>query len=161
MTIQQFIAFVSQKRSAEFVTFYSVTDPRLLKTGNPFRSAMKHTEQTAIIGFDYQNSVNNQLEREGEERDFIAQPRQCGQRISVHFVQNKGKFYLSYKGESVKSVRYMNGNVQINDADIEPFKPKAYEPIQGGQEKTIIYRDIALDNIRWITMRGMTIEIVA
>lgn len=156
MTHSQFVEFIhTGKKGATFATFKATTDPGLKKTGNPYSGVIKVSVVNGCIGFDYENSVNNAQERAGELRDFVAQERKWGKRISRAFVEHKGAFYLTVKVEkSVEPARYFDGNgVEIAKEALEPFM-RPLDPT------TVIYRDYKLDSIDRIRINGHDILIM-
>ena len=65
-----------------FAHIITRTVPAMRKTGNPFHgNVFKVADVNIQAGFEYINSVNNQLSREGKTPDAEAKPRKWGQRI--------------------------------------------------------------------------------
>jgi hypothetical protein len=133
-----------------------VTDPRMKKTANPYLGTMKYVKLNGMLGFDYSNSVNNQQEREGQDKDFTPHERKWGTlRDNRLFVDHKEKVYLQVKVQSASDPIYMlNGSV-IDKDKVKPFLPKRSAPKTQDQiEKKIILRDIEMSNIKAIRMNG-------
>jgi hypothetical protein len=70
-------------KGAKAVSVVTITVPLMNKRvngeANPFYDRVKkRTYRSCMIGFRYENSVNNQREREGKEVDFVAAPRKWG-----------------------------------------------------------------------------------
>jgi len=142
-------------RGTMIVSFDATTDARLRKTGNPLKMpVVKVTRINGMIGYDYENSVNNQRNREDGERDFVAEPRRWGVRKNRAFVVNKGKFYLTVKCERVlEAPEYFDAKGNLIEKDqVAPFLPKRKEGARQGVEKKVIHRDYALTSIDSITM---------
>ena len=57
---------------------------------------IQESKNVAQVNVDYENSVNNRLEKAGKERDFVSKPRTWGQYMndSNSIVLHKGKHYL-------------------------------------------------------------------
>ena len=149
------MAKLSEIHGATFATIIAETDAKLLKTGNPFGPVRKVSRVNVTLGVDYGAAVNRQLTREGEAADFVAKPRQWGERVpGTFFVQHKGKFYLEVKVEKSISHAYLDaaGN-ELTDEQIRPFLP-ARSTGRQGVEKEILVRDYALDSIRSISFKG-------
>lgn len=147
-------------RGATPVTIVSRTEPKMLKTGNPFiGKVFKVSRVNGMIGWHYENAVNNQLAREDKTADFVAQPRKWGIRLNgTPLVENKGNFYLKMKVEKSLGHRYddAQGN-PLNDAtlaQVESFLVLSPKPQTQGTDKEIILRDYKLENILSITYKG-------
>jgi hypothetical protein len=140
------------------VSVDTITDPRMKKTNNPHLGTLKHQTLNGMVGFDYPNSNNNQLEREGKERDFKPQPRKWGVlRSNRLFVDHKDKTYLQLQITSSSSRRFMKDGVEVNEEVIKPFLPKSYAPkTQDKLDKKIIVRDVEVSNIKSIRFKGTT-----
>lgn len=143
-------------RGASFATVTTRTDARLKKTGNPFGHVEKVSRVNVTIGFQYAGSVNRQRVRENETPDFVAMPRQWGER-SKHtplLIEHKGKLYLEIKVERSLSHAYFAADGRmLTDAEVEPFLPVRG---QSRQEvaKEILVRDYAIDSIIGIAFQG-------
>lgn len=80
MTIGELTAAVAalNRQNGAFYGFDTLTYPHLTKksraTGAPTNfSVAIRAKFSAMLGVNYENAVNNALERRGEERDFVAQ----------------------------------------------------------------------------------------
>jgi hypothetical protein len=143
----------------------TVTVPAMRKTGNPFYGKVwKVTDLHGQAGFHYINSVNNQLEREGKERNADVKPRQWGQRIKgtplVEHTNKAGvhRLYLEAKCERIASVYYVDAyGVEVDKADLAPWLQarSAKSSTQANVDAEIILRDYALDSIAWIKIDGV------
>jgi hypothetical protein len=155
LTRDELTAILSAVKGATFSTITTRTEPKLLKTNNPFIGIRKVSRVNVTIGFNYQNSVNNQREREGSEADFESLPRKWGQRIKgTPLVSHNGNMYLEAKVEKSLDHMYINAQGQnVPDDLIAPFLPKHGETRQD-LEKEIILRDYKIDSIIAIKMNG-------
>lgn len=139
-------------------------DKSMNKTGNPFygMGIRKLSTLNGLIGFDYQNSVNNQADREGlEHRE--AKPRKWGILTDDRlFVIHKGKWYLQMKVQSATNVRYQYPDGNPIDVEVlEGFlKEKTKSSTQEGIEKEVIVRDITMSNITAMRFKGAEYAII-
>lgn len=139
-------------------------DKSMRKTGNPFygMGIRKLSTMNGLIGFDYENSVNNQALREGKETRE-AKPRKWGVLTDDRlFVVHNGKWYLQMKVQSATNVRYQypNGN-SIDVAVLEDFMPeKSRSSTQIDLTKEIFVRDITASNITAMRFKGAEYTIV-
>lgn len=73
----------------------------------------KHVVGCVQMRYTYENAVNNRLEKQGDERNFVAQSLKWG-RWFVHnlFIEHKGEVYLRYytfQGENLHTTYFVNG----------------------------------------------------
>ena len=150
------------KRGTVIVSFHSTTDARLKKTGNPFGDCTKQSHVNGILGYIYENSVNNQREREAkangtEAEKFVAQPRKWGVRLNRAFVLHNGHLYITVKVErSLEPPRYFDekGN-ELSKEQVEPFLPKQYKSTTQDLEKEVITRDYGMNSFDSIKVNGI------
>lgn len=163
LTPEQFVKAIMEQKGATAVSFQSVTDARLKKTGNPLNlPVLKVSEVNGMIGYNYENSVNNQKEREGQERDFDAAPRQWGNRIHPCVVEHKGEFYITVKVErTLAAPRYIDDlGTELDAVEVKPFLPSKGASRQG-VDKEVIHREYKVTSIRNIRWNGKRVEIIA
>ena len=80
MEVNDLIAAIAalNRKNGSFYGFETLTYPRLTKKNRTtkapttFKVSIRATF-SAMLGVNYENAVNNALERKGEERDFVAQ----------------------------------------------------------------------------------------
>jgi hypothetical protein len=133
------------------------------------RSFQTVTEEKTIIGtvnYIYENSVNNQQERETSEHAFIVQPRKWGIRINKAIVIHKGKIYLSVKFGSNFGGNILtdeNGlRIQQNEYDTwtKQSSKTSYkvEKTQERQEvdEVVIVNDYCIENVIGAKINGVT-----
>lgn len=156
ITRERLLLMLTEIRGASFATITTRTDARLKKTGNPFGHVEKVSRVNVTLGFQYAGSVNRQRIREDETPDFVAMPRQWGER-SPHtpiLIQHKGNLYLETKVERSLSHEYRaeDGTI-LTDEQVRPFLPSRGQSRQE-VEKEILVRDYALDSIIGISFKG-------
>lgn len=152
ITKQELINVLKDIKGTTFVSIDSETIPQL-KGGKscPFNGVKKYSHTNCTIGFKWENSVNNQLEREGKDRSFEAKPRTWGHRVvGTPLVEHKGKYYLETKVEKADSPDYfMNGN-RISNDDIKPYIKETVSIT----DDPLFIRDYPIDSIRNIKIKG-------
>lgn len=149
------------------ISFESHTVPDMNKTGNPFHGKVtKVSFVGGLIGINYENSVNNQLNREGKQSDFVVKDRVWGRHDEDHgFIirhTKKGtteeKFYLEVKVQQTNDKPYYLDNESgevISTESIRPFLKPSYSPkTQDGLEKKVILRTYEIENLKKITIGG-------
>lgn len=159
VSLAHLLGILAINRGARIVTFTAHTDARLRKTGNPLpeKRATKIARVNGIVNFKYTNSVNNQREREGNDRDFVAQPRAWGKRLAGYpFVAHNGNLYLEVKIERVLDVQFEDANGEpLAREQVAPFLPARHDSGETqGVDKAIILTDYKVQNIRELTIDG-------
>ena len=110
MTRSDLVEKMKGRKGAFFVTIVAETDPRLLKTDNPYVGTTKISRVNGLLNWIYENAVNNQrfrenqpLDNNGEVEQFTALPRKWGVRVKredgtvTPLVEHKEKQYLELK----------------------------------------------------------------
>jgi hypothetical protein len=109
ITVAQMIEMVRSEKGCTFATIKTVTDAGLKKTC-PLADVTKHVHQNVMIGFNYENAVNNQRGREELENDFVSAPRRWGKRVDLKTVEHKDKVYLTTATLHNYSTEYKDKN---------------------------------------------------
>lgn len=164
ITQKDLIATLSANKGTTMITIVASVEPQMRKTANPyFGRVEKVSKVNGVIGWQYENSVNLQRTREGNEADFESMPRTWGTRIAgTPLVNHKDRYYLELKVEHVLDTMYFVDGLPATDeqiAGIKSFMPEKKESARQEVEKVIILRDYALDSIVSITMKGKTSEV--
>lgn len=135
--------------------FATVVYTASAKARVPYRDAVKTVAVNAILGFDYQKTVNSRMTKEELEADFVAQPRRWGKRLNVFLAEHEGTYYLTMNVIAVlDGPFYSMGDAIISKEDIAPHLPEVRESEQGGQEAKVIYREVTFANIHRVSAFG-------
>lgn len=126
----EIVSKISKMNKGVFgVEIVTETEPAMRKTNNPFVGRVKKvtTYSNAILGVDYQNCVNNRLERNGSEANYVSEaPKGKKWYNSFFYVSLDGQtFYLKigmYKNTTTKSAYYIDGN-EATTEQVEQLKP--------------------------------------
>lgn len=139
--------------------------PKINKYGKEtYGSLTKVAKIGCIIGYDYENSVNNQREREEMLRDFMSASLWGGngERVTPATSRHKvsGKRYLTYKWQQTHEQSYFDadGNVVSSEDAKLCFYAKKPNASQG-VDKVVNHREMALATIKEIGMDNKVIEI--
>jgi len=146
----QLVDMLLKNKGATAVTIVARTMPKGAKP-----PVFKVSRVNGMIGWNYANSVNNQLAREGKATVFVARPRAWGTRIEgTPLVEHKGEYYLEFKVEKSLDYRFEdeNGN-EINEKTVSLLPSR--KPQTQGTEKEIILRDYKVSSIVSITYKGV------
>jgi len=147
---------------AQPVSIQYVTSPKLTKDGKQkFGNVLKIANIGAMVGYSYENSVNNQRERENELRDFLSQPlwKGKGKRLSTALSTHveKGSFYLTYKKQQTFKSFHLDSVLNfIPLAILRPYFTPYTPPKNQGVEKPVYHREISLENVRKLKFKGTT-----
>ena len=143
-----------------------VTEPKLTKEGKAkFGTVTKIANVGVMIGYIYENSVNNQLEREQKERDFMAKQLWNGKGIrKSHALTEhieKGTFYLTYKyQQTFRALHFDSALNLIPNSIIKMFFPESNPAQSQGTEQAIYHREISIDNVRRLKFKKQTYVII-
>jgi hypothetical protein len=162
ITVKQLVAMLlNWNFGAQPASIQYVTSPKLTKEGKMrFGDVTKIANVGVMIGYNYENSVNNQLEREGKEREFLAQQlwNGKGKRLSAALATHTEKqtFYLTYKAQQTFKSFYFDSVLNfIPSAIIKAYFPD-YKPTNQGTETAIYHREIGVENVRKLKVKGIT-----
>lgn len=158
ITEKKLLNILENIKGTTAVSIVSITIPKYLKQSRtkrepfPFKILPKKISVVSgMIGFNYQNSVNNQRLREEKQDDFVAEPRKWGERVpKTPFVTYKDEYYLEIKVQSSESV-YLLRNKPIAKELLEDFLPKSSSSRQE-LDKEVILRDYKISNIYTIKL---------
>jgi hypothetical protein len=149
--------FGCQTASIQYITSANLTPAGKARFGDVRKVANVH----CMIGYDYENAVNNQREREDEIRNFMAEQlwKGAGKRVTAALATHvaKGTFYLTYKKiKTMKSFYFDSEGNQISVTDLIPyFKPESPSKKQG-VVKTVKHREVGLENVLKVKFKGST-----
>lgn len=160
ITKEELIEKINGIKGNTFVSLDIKSEPRMRKTDNPYMGAEKIVRLSGAINFDYGNSVNSQLVREGKEADFKPKPRKWGVREG-NWITHKGNHYLNVKVQDSSEPIYLYNDVKIEKAKLEPWLQKSSKPkTQEDLETEVVVRDVKIDSIKIIRMKGEEFVVV-
>lgn len=158
ITTAEMIEMVRNQNGCTFATIKTNTDPKPKKSC-PFNKVEKISHLNVMIGFNYENAVNNQRSREEVEAEFKAAPRRWGKRVDLKTVEHNGKTYLTTATLNHYSTEYKADGNPIPSEAIAMHLPKKSTSSRQDVEKQIVYRDFDANNVTEITMNGETYKI--
>lgn len=161
ITLKELQSKLATSKGAKIVTLTTLTYPDVTKDC-PHKNIFKVQSVNGVVNFNYSNSVNNQLEREGKPREFVPEKRKWGTRLNdspfVSHVKQDGThhLYLEMKVEKTFGIEYKTSEGEvIPNHLIEQYlkKPKSQKEHQG-VNKEIVVRDFDVKNIVAIYLLG-------
>lgn len=152
---------------AQPVSIQYVTEPKLTKEGKAkFGNVTKIANVGGMVGYCYENSVNNQLEREHKESDFMSKPlwNGKGKRLSLALSTHieKGTFYLTYKAQQTFRAFHFDSALNfIPYSILKAYFPDHKPTNQGVNEgNEINHREISIDNVKRLKLRKVTYVVI-
>jgi hypothetical protein len=162
VTKSEMLDILINTKGAKPVTIMTKTEPKLLKkhreTGEPcpYTKVEKRARVNGMINFDYEKSVNRQLEREDKESNFESMERKWGKHVTRSVIEHKGNHYLQIKVEKVVDSLHTEDDKKVEiDAGYLPKKSS-----RQGTDKQVIVADYSLNNISSMKMGGIQYDIV-
>ena len=147
---------------AQPVSIQYLTSPKINKDGKKlFGDVVKIANVGGMIGYDYENSVNLQLIREGKEPNFKRLPLWNGKGIHkstalVEHVDN-GNEYLSYKyQQTFRSFLFDSLLNPITNEELKEYFYKSSKNQYFVNQNMIEPRTVKLDNIRKLKFKKTT-----
>jgi hypothetical protein len=150
---------------AQPVSIQYITEPKLTKEGKArFGEVTKIANVGGFVGYIYENSRNNELEKNNAEADFVSQPlwNGKGKRISLALSTHieKGTFYLTYKAQQTfRSFHFDSVLNLIPNALIKQYFPASAPATHNGVESKVYHREISIDNVKRFKFKKTTYEI--
>lgn len=109
--------------SATICTITTLTSVSMNKKGNPFKDTpiLKYAVRNCQFGYNYENAVNNHIERAGGEREFKSKSLPWGEWIVPNkTISFKGKVYGRFyvlPNAVVKSTYIIDGRVATKEEE--------------------------------------------
>lgn len=151
ITKQQLIELLRNLKTATPATVITQTVPKMRKTNNPyFDKVTKFMKANVFINFNYENSVNKVLDKEGKEPDFKASSRVWGTRIKgTPLVEHKGNYYLECRFLKYCKSTYIFDNHTIPESILNDYVYEGNNHEKQGveYEHEIILRDFKIESI--------------
>lgn len=158
---QQLKGLLEKISGTTFATITTVTNIRV-SGGNNTPKYRKLSKLNVCLGFNYANSVNRELSKEGKLSDFKPNQRFWGERLpGTPLVKYNDKYYLEVKPQkSLISIFFDEKGNRIKKDNISNLISKYYSNAeQQGVSREIKVRDYSLDSIREIKIGGCTYKI--
>jgi hypothetical protein len=116
--MKNLIEIIESVKGCQFANIMYITDggipQKVLGKGNVITKLIKTNCQ---INYSYENAVNNRLEKQGDERNFIAQSLPWGEWVKGQenkLIVHKGTMYLRYydfENSNIQSLWFVNGQI--------------------------------------------------
>jgi hypothetical protein len=129
---------------------------------NPIHGRVqKRAHRNVVLGFKYENSVNNQRIREDKDADFVAEPRAWGVRIDgTPLVSHNDNLYLECKVERVVEAQYLLDGQPVEDSEVEPYLPVRKPSSRQEVDRPVVLIDVKLENVEQLRIFGEVYNVV-
>ena len=155
------VRHLKTRKGSEFASILSVSPAKLLKKSRdtkeppPWKELHKVSKVSGILNFRYENSVNNQREREGHPEVFEAQSRAWGEHVLRDdgslscLIKHRGKHYVELKVQNTVFSYYVDdeGNRYTRSEIADFLQRKSSESSRQELEEPVIVRDYRLDHV--------------
>ena len=159
ITKEKLIEKLIERKGSTFVAFRALTEAQKSKAKDA-EKVYKLSWVNGIFNFNYENSVNNQIEREGKEIEFTAKPRQWGRHVALGVIEHKGRYYLQVKVErALAKPRFFWRGRNVAKAMVAHLLRESSASNQPC-DKEIVCRDYSIDNLISISMDGKRYRLV-
>jgi hypothetical protein len=131
---------------------------------NPYYGrTRKLAKVNGIVGFWYENSVNNQRDREGKETNFEAMPHNYADHeprgVITYHRADPERLYLPIKVQRSLGYEYQVDGLVVPNEDIDPWLRKRKEGTRQGLDNPVIFRNYLLCNVLHLAFGGDWYEI--
>lgn len=157
ITSNELVEILNQVQKGTFANILTETNVRMNKKNNAYFGLItKIAKQNVLLGSNYENRVNNNLDKEQKESNFISQSSKVGNHIStcILFNENTQLYYLQaeYFGEVKPQIEYYyNGNI-IEKEKFAEFLPQKNSPSQNGLDNKVNIFSPKIENIKEISL---------
>ena len=169
LTVSQseLVTVLNDVKNPTFCEVIMVTVPRMNKGGRGGGNTLlgrvtKHKIGRILIGMDYEQRVNNNLEKEGQERGFVSQESRVGTHVNkcILWNENKQKFYLFhewFKEVKPKTEFFVDGREMnpIEQMMFDQYLVKSTPYSGQGLDREVQVLSVSLDNVKQLTHNGV------
>jgi hypothetical protein len=165
VTVNEMVNVLNNVTKSTPIFIMMETSVRMNKTGNPYYGQIiKQTVGRYFIGNDYENRVNNNMERERMERTFETEKPKGKTHISkcvlVDDKTNSVYYLMMERFKEVKSkVTYFFDGNEIEKRLFESYMTQVYEPQKQEQDRKVYPMTPKISNIRFMSLNGIRYEI--
>jgi len=173
ITRDQMIEILNAIKGCKPVTIEFASPPKMLtkskvdKSPNPYRDdVLKVRRYNGMVNFEYENSVNNQREREGGEKDFKVGQASYGTHVGDNRIivehEDGIRKYVQFKLENVIEQHYekISDGSLIDTQSLSDFFSDRPANKGQGVEKSIKIQRILATNIKAFVHNKVRYEII-
>jgi hypothetical protein len=140
---------LSQVKGSKIITVTMLTEVKLNKKHRgtkepcPYTGVLKRTHCKVMVGTDFQNGVNNRRGKEGEEKDFEAQPHAWANHTDKPIIStNKAgdQYYANLRVLETYETSYSHDGKEVDREELRPYQTPRKKPTNQGVEDPIEWR---------------------
>ena len=174
ITKNRLINILIQQKGHTYIQLFATTDVKMNKGGKEnsnylYGNVIKDSEVNASIDFEYENSVNNALKKDGETPDFVVGERKWGNHMVIgyvfdeetldfvkvysrviieHIKDGEKRYYvqLAVRNAAKPTYRYKDTGEILSEKDKEVM----YSYMPPKKEEIVVLRDYRVDNVKRI-----------
>ena len=144
---------LSQVKGSKIITVTMLTEVKLNKKHRetkepcPYTGVLKRTRCKVMVGTDFQNGVNNRREKEGEDKDFEAQPHAWASHTDKPVIStNKtgDQYYANMRVLETYETSYTHDGEELDREDLRPYQAPRKKPTNQGVEDPIEWRNVSV-----------------
>lgn len=151
VTEAELVEILKEIKGPTPATVVATTVVKMNKRGNPYyNQVMKTQESNVFINFNYANSVNKRLLKEGKEANFVPKERAWGVKVpGTPIVEHKGANYIEagFLTNNKPKVSYTFEGKEISKEMFEDFLPKSSGSKSQGLEDEVVMRTFKADGV--------------
>ncbi len=159
--------FVSRIKGCQFGTIETLTTLDKFPKKYGLGVITKYSKREIQINYSYQNAVNNRLQKQGNDSNFVSEPLRWGQWVKGQenkIIEHNGDYYLriyAYKGGKVENIYFINGELAtteqieiIKEWERKQHKPSARQTENGLTENQVQPSSPKFSNILSLKVNG-------
>ena len=157
LNIETLKNFIGDGGKATHGKIIAIVEQKMLKRGNPLKDATvtKLVSYISLLNANYQNTVNNALEREGKDKNFVSKENwftTIFDSFNGSLVAKKSDtncHYLKMIVKSAKTHKFFVDGIEATEEQMEVIRQfkQSSSPTSQGLDNEIIVRTIKTQNI--------------
>jgi hypothetical protein len=164
MTFSQFSDYLNNLKGCQFINLYALTDAKMYLRNNPYKGRVKKFNTVQLqFNYNYEQAVNNRLEREGKEPNFSTEKLPWGKWVFRNkVIAHNGELYMRtyrVRNSNEHTIYLLDGHLVSEEemADIQKWlKPESTSSKQEEkgleEELQVKPRTYQFDNIISVTL---------
>ena len=169
LNIETLKNFIGDGGKATHGRIIAIVEQKMLKRGNPLKDATvtKLVTYISLLNANYKNTVNNALEREGKDANFVSKENwftNIYDSFNGSLVAKKSDekcTYLKMIVKSAKTHKFFVDGIEATEEQMEVIRQfkQSSSPTSQGLDTEIIVRTIKTENIISVKTGGQELEL--
>ena len=156
---------IASIKGCQFANIVTLTEVAIPKKWGIVGKVTKHSEMEVQINYSYENAVNNRLEKQGNDRTFVAKGLTYGEwEIPNKIIKTKDGYQLRYyalNGTHPKVEYKIDGRTPtaeelaiIKEYNASKNKSSARQSAEGLTANQVVARNVKFENILSLKVNG-------